>query len=81
MFTVTAYIFNWFKVEVGFIDLRGDIEHEVLSELFISTSKQLVEDVEVTLPIGTLSNTKLLKKKRLRGRDTERAVNGACLFV
>ena len=31
IFPMSAYIFNWFKVEVGFVNLRGNVEHEVLS--------------------------------------------------
>ena len=61
-----THILDWFEVEVWFIDLRGYIEHEVLSQLLISSSKQLVEDVKVTLSRGTLGYTELLKEKRLK---------------
>ena len=63
---IFTYIFDRFEVEVWFVDLRGYIEHEVLSQLLIRSSKQLVEDVEVTLSVGTLGYTELLEEKRLK---------------
>ena len=62
----TAYVIYRLKVEVGFIDLRGNIEHEVLLELLVGSGKQLVEDVEVALSVRTLGHSKLLQEKRLK---------------
>ena len=75
----STYIFDRLKVEVWFIYLRGDIEHEVLRQLLISSCKQLVEDVEVTLPVGTLSDTELLKKKRLK--EDKQRIHGTWWWI
>ena len=66
--TVCAYIIHWFKVEVGFVNLRGGVEHEILPQLFVRSGKQLVEDVEVSLSLWSLSYPELLEEKRLKKR-------------
>ena len=60
------YIFNWLKVEVRFVNLGGDVEKEVLSQLLVSSGKKLIEDVEASFSIRSRSNSKLLEKKRLK---------------
>ena len=61
----SAYIVHWLKVEVGFINLRGGIEHEILSQLLVSSGKQLVEDVEVALSLRPLGHPELFKEECL----------------
>lgn len=63
---ICTHIIHWLIVEVGFINLGGIVEQEVLPQLLVSSSKQLVEDVEVSFSLWSLGYSKLLKEKCLK---------------
>ena len=75
----SAYIIYWLEVEVGFIDLRGGVKHEILSQLIVSSRKQLVEDVEIAFSLWTLSYSELLEEECLKRRWDREEMRRACV--